>query len=746
MTLKEWLALLILFLTYLLVGGVIFLQIESAEELKNRNKEHADRQRLQELLQIHMSENSWYEQELADKLNDYCGKPVLNMSEEEERPFKWNLYNSFYFAFTVVSSIGYGNLAPTCTLGRILCIFYALIGIPMNGILLATLGEFFSKTFLRAHHRYKEHHYESRISLITDIILYLIPGFILFIFLPAGIFVVFEGWPYDVAVYYAFVTLTTIGFGDYVAGQEVHKQFGAWFIVYQVLIVWWIVFGLGYLIMILGFITRAMRSKRMLDLEKRMAHKIKRTQSKLWRGMRDMGYLRRLLNEVYLLKFKPVYRDHDGFMVSGRERSRSLPSIRNNDRDLLNVSDGWDSERGDTTWGSGGRRRANSERVSTPGPTIQRIRSESDLGNIDKSATFAANNSIAPAELLAHVVEALSCAEEEEELEEMEEEIYGGRDVVELEEGRTGGGKGGWGFHGLSDDEILESEKHGRSRAASEAPIAEEDGDLKGGNPAEWTWYGTSASKRIHELMRLRQKTRGSSIFRRDSSPPPSTWKSFKRRGSRLSYRNSIGGKISDSEMSTPHSVMSPPPSSLTPLSHLWMLDPKLQKRLSTADGIGTGAQTFHRRTIAGNLKHTGSPALQRNRDSSISSEPEVISPVLEETSLADFLRALDSLHSRVGSPKAQEDGLAGKKTVDPSSCHSSLQWVSEKAGENNNILGSSAVNLGSPMPIFPTAMRRASLFNNRRIRRTSLSSTDSGSVVGNPRGQSKLRRGSLRS
>ncbi|XP_046382665.1 open rectifier potassium channel protein 1 isoform X2 [Ischnura elegans] len=504
MSLKEWLALLILFLTYLLVGGAIFLQIESAEELKERNKEHADRQKLQELLQIHLPQDTWYKEELAEKLRDYCGKPVLNVSGEEERPFKWNLYNSFYFAFTVVSSIGYGNLAPTCTLGRILCIFYALIGIPMNGILLATLGEFFSKTFLRAHHRYKEHHYESRISLFTDIILYLIPGFILFIFLPAGLFVVFEGWAYDVAVYYAFVTLTTIGFGDYVAGQEVHKEFGAWFIVYQVLIVWWIVFGLGYLIMILGFITRAMRSKRMLDLEKKMAHKIKRTQSKLWRGMRDMGYLRRLLNEVYLLKFKPIYRDHEGFMVTGRERSRSLPSIRKNDRDLLNISDGWDSDRGESTWGSGCRRRANSERVSTPGTVVQRVRSESDLGNIDKSATFAANHSIAPAELLAHVVEALSCAEEEEELEEMEEEIYGGRDVVEVEEGR---GKGGWGFHGLSDDEILESEKHSRPRAASETPIAEEDGDVKEGHPAEWTWYGTSASKRIHELMRLRQKT-----------------------------------------------------------------------------------------------------------------------------------------------------------------------------------------------------------------------------------------------
>jgi hypothetical protein len=39
---------------------------------------------------------------------------------------------------------GYGNLVPSSDLGRMLMIVYALIGIPINGILLATLAEFFS--------------------------------------------------------------------------------------------------------------------------------------------------------------------------------------------------------------------------------------------------------------------------------------------------------------------------------------------------------------------------------------------------------------------------------------------------------------------------------------------------------------------------------------------------------------------------------------------------------------------------
>lgn len=49
-----------------------------------------------------------------------------------------NVYMNKFIYFA-----GYGNLAPTTHLGRILMIFYALFGIPINGILLANLGEYF---------------------------------------------------------------------------------------------------------------------------------------------------------------------------------------------------------------------------------------------------------------------------------------------------------------------------------------------------------------------------------------------------------------------------------------------------------------------------------------------------------------------------------------------------------------------------------------------------------------------------
>lgn len=55
-----------------------------------------------------------------------------------------------------------------------------------------------------------------KFGLITRITMLIIPGIAFFIFLPACLFSYFEDWPYVTSVYYSFITLTTIGFGDYV--------------------------------------------------------------------------------------------------------------------------------------------------------------------------------------------------------------------------------------------------------------------------------------------------------------------------------------------------------------------------------------------------------------------------------------------------------------------------------------------------------------------------------------------------
>nr|AXS78276.1 TWiK family of potassium channels protein 9 [Anisakis simplex] len=57
----------------------------------------------------------------------------------------WTFTDALIFAYTVITTIGYGNVAPVTFEGRLFLIIYGLIGIPMTLLTIADLGMFFSK-------------------------------------------------------------------------------------------------------------------------------------------------------------------------------------------------------------------------------------------------------------------------------------------------------------------------------------------------------------------------------------------------------------------------------------------------------------------------------------------------------------------------------------------------------------------------------------------------------------------------
>ncbi|XP_026464332.1 LOW QUALITY PROTEIN: open rectifier potassium channel protein 1-like [Ctenocephalides felis] len=524
---------------------------------------------------------------ILSKLTDFCGRSVFNYTEADDRaPFVWDFYHSFFFSFTVSSTVGYGNLAPNSTLGRMIMIFYALFGMPVHGILLTQLSNYFGRTFTKLYKKYKAHksatnsNYEVlRLGLAGQVLLYLIPGVTFFIFIPACLFVLFEDWDYDIAVYYAFVTLTTIGFGDYVAGMQ-DKGYGAYFVMYKIFLIFWMTFGLGYILMCMGFILRGLKSKRLARLEHKLANNLKITQERIWNGVtRDVGYLRRILNELYLVNFKPVYKDNLSIAMLAHGRSQSCP-------DLTMYSEPCSLPC---------RRRANSESqysdLDTVLPDLVRVQSDSELDRVDKNRTFGHRGSIVqPSELLACVVGALG-------------------DLAEREESA--------GIHGFDDEDILASErtdslwsmepKIQRNRAASEYRIRVQRPEYV--DPCnEWTWSGPAANAKLKELLQLRNSGRGSISF-----PIPEK-------------------KVA------PQVPPEPPTKNL-----LSRLNPFKSRRgscipaITDAEAGGFDAVKYIQNT-------------QKGRPSLFSLPPdEGKRSLLEETSIADLLRALNTLHEQDG-------------------------------------------------------------------------------------------------
>lgn len=122
--------------------------------------------------------------------------------------------SSFFLLFT-----GYGHIVPRTLAGKLVCILYALVGIPLTGFFLRTVGNELTN-FLAFSIKYWERRLYNReaekIEMKSAITASLLVVFMLC--LGGLIFALTESWNYSDSFYYCFISLTTIGFGDLIPG------------------------------------------------------------------------------------------------------------------------------------------------------------------------------------------------------------------------------------------------------------------------------------------------------------------------------------------------------------------------------------------------------------------------------------------------------------------------------------------------------------------------------------------------
>ncbi|XP_059562956.1 potassium channel subfamily K member 15 [Myotis daubentonii] len=201
-------ALVLCILSYLLVGAAVFDALESEAE--------SGRQRL--LAQ----KRSELRRKYGFSAEDYRELERLALQAEPHRAGRqWKFAGSFYFAITVITTIGYGHAAPGTDSGKVFCMFYALLGIPLTLVTFQSLGERLNALVRRLLLAAKRCLGLRRQRVSTENMV--VAGLLVCaatLALGAAAFAHFEGWTFFHAYYYCFITLTTIGFGDFVALQS----------------------------------------------------------------------------------------------------------------------------------------------------------------------------------------------------------------------------------------------------------------------------------------------------------------------------------------------------------------------------------------------------------------------------------------------------------------------------------------------------------------------------------------------
>ncbi|KAF9125320.1 Potassium channel [Mortierella sp. GBA39] len=162
----------------------------------------------------------------------------------------WSFDNAVNFCIVSFSTIGYGNVSPQTIAGRVIFFFYAIIGISAVGYFIVSLRNAVLEQFQwRLLERFSKPTHISRVQtrmstkdmsfplarfeeeqqvkkmVKRNMIIRMSTIWIVLWFGGAGIFCLFEEWSYLDSLYFCFVTLTTVGFGDMVPEEPGSIEF-----------------------------------------------------------------------------------------------------------------------------------------------------------------------------------------------------------------------------------------------------------------------------------------------------------------------------------------------------------------------------------------------------------------------------------------------------------------------------------------------------------------------------------------
>lgn len=221
----------LLLLTFYSSGCVVFIKLERGAELERYAENKKLYERMKSLYSFRHCEDPAFQHlsfcerqaEFSSSLEAYFNEHGNSVEDQGQ----WTVLGTLFFLTHLGTTIGYGSSHPQTPAGQLATILFALAGIPIMGYTLMQvaranlsacvfiLGKLFNVELRSIH---------AQIGILWSLLVAILLG-------GAAVYSCLEPWTFLQSLYFCFVTLSTVGFGDFLPSSAVSKAFSIFYMI-----------------------------------------------------------------------------------------------------------------------------------------------------------------------------------------------------------------------------------------------------------------------------------------------------------------------------------------------------------------------------------------------------------------------------------------------------------------------------------------------------------------------------------